>query len=144
MELKVLSEGRRDRLAPALAQAIRQAQKAAESCSPAATPLAWDEASSVWSVAYALDGAFPHPDLQEFLGVLDRVRGHETGWPPWWAPTRPEIAPYPYDGIIECWMRESRFDGHSDFWRGSPAGKLFLLRSYRKTSRAVSGPERHL
>jgi hypothetical protein len=89
-------------------------------------------AAGVWSVAYALDGTFPRPDLQELLGVLDRVRGHETGWPPWWVPTRPEIAPYPYDGIIECWMRETRFDGYSDFWRVSPEGKLFLLRSYQE------------
>jgi hypothetical protein len=40
VDLKVLPEGRRDRLLPLLAQAILQAQKAAESYSPPSTPLA--------------------------------------------------------------------------------------------------------
>lgn len=36
------------------------------------------------------------------------------------------------DGAIECWMRESRFERSSDFWRASPDGKLFLLRAYQE------------
>lgn len=41
-------------------------------------------ASGYWSVAYAFDGAYTQPDLQELRGVLDRAVGHEAGWPPWW------------------------------------------------------------
>lgn len=89
-------------------------------------------AAGVWSVAYALNGPFARLDLQELRGALDQVRGHETGWPPWWVPTRREIAPYPYNDTIECWMREARFDGSDDFWRASTDGKLFLLRSYQE------------
>jgi len=89
-------------------------------------------ARGVWSVAYSLDGTIPQLDLEDFREVLHRVRGHETGWPPWWVPTRREIAPYPNEGSIECWMRESYFDGHWDFWRASPEGKLFLLRTHRE------------
>lgn len=89
-------------------------------------------AHGTWSVSYALDGEFPRPDLPELRGMLSQVSGNETGWPPWWVPTRPGIAPHPYDGNIECWMRETYFNGSEDFWRASPEGNLFLLRSYQE------------
>jgi hypothetical protein len=89
-------------------------------------------AAGIWSAAYELNGSFARLDLKELRGVLDQVCGHETGWPPWWVPTRSEIAPYTYNDTIECWMREARFDGTSDFWRASPGGRLFLLRSYQE------------
>ena len=61
-------------------------------------------------------------------------------------PTRDEIAPYPYEGVVECWLRETRsdllfseprsdnfrFTAHSDFWRASPKGMMFLLRGYQE------------
>jgi hypothetical protein len=84
-------------------------------------------------------------DLNEFLEVLNKVRGHESGWPPWWVPNRNEIAPYPHDQLVECWLKDLRgdifgnyrsdvfrFTGHSDFWRASPKGKMFLLRGYQE------------
>jgi hypothetical protein len=101
-----------------------------------------------WYVAYSIKGVSSSMGLSEFLEVLKQVRGHETGWPPWWVPSREGIAPYPYDGLAECWLTELRSDsffgparsdvfrdsGHSDFWRASPKGMMFLLRGYQEDS----------
>jgi hypothetical protein len=93
-------------------------------------------AHGVWTASYVLQGDFVHPDQIELLDILRQVSGHETGWPPWWVPTRDGIGPYPINGIIECWIKESRFaDGaHSDFWRASPEGRLFLVRGHHEDS----------
>jgi len=102
----------------------------------------------IWYVAYAIREISSLIDRRRLLDVLREVRGHETGWPPWWIPSRKEIEPYPYDGVIECWLRELhspsifgptrsdvfRYSGHSDFWRASPKGMMFLLRGYEEDS----------
>jgi hypothetical protein len=101
----------------------------------------------IWYVAYTIKGVTSSMSLSEFLEVLNKVQGHETGWPPWWVPSRGEIAPYPYNGLVECWLRDLRgdifgparsdvfrFSGHSDFWRASPKGMMFLLRGYQEDS----------
>lgn len=102
----------------------------------------------IWYVAYSIRGISSSMALSEFLNVLRKTRGHETGWPPWWVPSREEIAPYPYNGVVECWLRELRspsifeptrsdvfqYSGHSDFWRASPKGMMFLLRGYEEDS----------
>ena len=56
----------------------------------------------VWSVSCKLAGSPQRPDLPQLLNLLAQVSGHETGWPPWRVPTRTEIAPYPFEGNIEC------------------------------------------
>ena len=88
----------------------------------------------VWSAAYCITGVIEQQDLSKFRDILQKVSGHETGWPPWWLPSRKEIEPYVYDGLIECWMVESYFGdaSHSDFWRASPEGIMFLLRGYQE------------
>jgi transcriptional regulator with XRE-family HTH domain len=91
-----------------------------------------------WSVAYTLRAPAVHPSLAEFNELLMQVAGHETGWPPWWYPTRDGIRPYPYEGLIECWLAEPGTDetfpdgGHSDLWRGDPSGRMFLIRGYQE------------
>ena len=75
-------------------------------------------------------------------GLPDVLRASQlrlTGWPPFWYPTRPGIAPYPVDGLVECWLGgdeqtppERRDAGHSDFWRLHPDGRAFLLRGYQE------------
>lgn len=87
-----------------------------------------------WDVSYAVAGQQKHPTMSEFLQIMRLVKGRESGWPPWWVPTRQDLKPYPYDGAIECWMKETVFErtSHSDFWRVSPCGHLFLVRGYQE------------
>jgi len=97
----------------------------------------------VWTVAYSIIGDFDPPTLSNFLEILKKVEGHETGWPPWWIPFRPEIKPYSYNGLIECWHAiGGRFKdaASSDFWRASPQGMMFLLRGYQEDSRSEFEP----
>jgi transcriptional regulator with XRE-family HTH domain len=91
----------------------------------------------VWTVAYSISGELTKPTLKDFLDILISVQGHETGWPPWWVPNRSEIKPYPYDGLVECWLMESydRQPDTSDFWRASPEGLMYLLRGYQEDSK---------
>ncbi len=113
--------------------------------------------NGVWSVSYAVappPGAMPLPRLLE---VLTEVAGSETGWPPWWVPTREGIRPYPHEDTIECWLAEPgapqpdpenwlrtalgpKDSAHADFWRASPAGQLFLARGYQEDGRQGSEP----
>jgi hypothetical protein len=87
-----------------------------------------------WTASYVIDAQIKEQGLGPFLEILRNVQGHETGWPVWWVPNRSEIAPYPNSGLIECWLKESSFAGpaHSDFWRASPKGMMFLLRGYQE------------
>ncbi len=69
------------------------------------------------------------------LEALRRGCVRHTGWPPFWVPTREEIAPYMYDGNVECWLDrdgEDRDPSTSDYWRASPEAQLFLLRGYQE------------
>ena len=92
--------------------------------------------AGIWFVAYLVSGDFRHPSRDELLGILRKIR-LGTGWDPWWVPTSPEIRPYPNDGVIECWLGEGvyRDAAHSDFWRASPEGIMFLLRGYEEDSK---------
>jgi hypothetical protein len=85
-----------------------------------------------WSVSYWIpDVTLP---LSELRNTLVAVEGRETGWPPWWVPTRKAVQPDVRDGAIECWFRDHamRNDRHPDFWRVEPELKLFLLRCYQE------------
>lgn len=88
--------------------------------------------SGTWSVSYWIpEATLP---LYELRDALVAVEGRETGWPPWWVPTREGIQPEIRDGAIECWFRDHamRNDRHPDFWRVEPELKLFLLRCYQE------------
>ncbi len=85
-----------------------------------------------WSVSYWIpEVTLPFGELRD---ALVAVEGRETGWPPWWVPTREDIQPKIQNGAIECWFRDDaiRNYGHSDFWRAEPELKLFLLRGYEE------------
>jgi len=85
-----------------------------------------------WSASYFAAG---RPlSLAELKEVLDSVRGHETGWPPWWVPTRAEIRPRIRDDGVDCWFKDNALNdpGHADFWRAEPSVRLFLLRGYQE------------
>lgn len=88
--------------------------------------------------AYELRGDLRRFAPAEFPDVLRRSVVRRTGWPPFWYPSRMEIAPYPIDGVVECWLGGDQSDdrrfndsAHSDFWRISPDGLAFLLRGYQ-------------
>lgn len=87
--------------------------------------------------AYEIDGVKRPTQSAKFPELLQRSVVRHTGWPPFWYPTRSELAPYPMDGSVECWLgREEKGAysdaAHSDFWRISPKGLAFLLRGYQE------------
>jgi len=86
-----------------------------------------------WYVGYLIDSDFERPNLSQLRETLRSIQGNETGWPAWLFLTSHSI-PYPYEETIECLILSERFsDGaHSDFWRASPDGKMFLLRGYQE------------
>ena len=91
-----------------------------------------------WTFSYLITGDLTIPDFSQLESVLKRVEGHETGWPVWWVPDLSYTVepPYPRNGILECWLKDARppDSAHSDFWRASPEGKMFLLRGYQEDS----------
>ncbi len=95
-----------------------------------------------WAASYKLHD-IEEKSLTEFNEVLKTVVGHETGWPVWWYPTRTQIAPYPFKNTIECWIHENKFkadSAHSDYWRASPEGLMFLLRGFQEDGFDVKPP----
>ncbi len=87
-----------------------------------------------WTASYAIEADINPPTLATFLDTLRKVQGHETGWPVWLILGGTETGPHPYNGLIECWIVKGRLGGpaHSDFWRASPSGMMFLLRGYQE------------
>jgi hypothetical protein len=87
----------------------------------------------VWTAAYLIDGHFDTPSLPDFQNVLQKAEHHGTGWPVWWvAPQGTPLSPYYAQNLLECWMKDCKDKdaAHSDFWRASPEGFMFLLRGY--------------
>lgn len=83
--------------------------------------------------------------VRTLLDALRQADRKYTGWPPFWVPTREEIAPYPFDGGVECWLvqpTESEFNdaAHSDFWRATVDARLYLRRGYQEDSADVLTP----
>ncbi len=78
------------------------------------------------------------PTLAELRRRIDEAaRVRHTGWPPFVSLDRAEFAPHVADGMIETWLgadveRQLRDPAHCDFWRASPAGRLFLQRGYQE------------
>jgi hypothetical protein len=88
-----------------------------------------------FAAAYQLAGTFPQIGMADLRDVADRSTVRHTGWPPFWVPTRQEIAPYISNGALECWLGRDgaeRDAAHADFWRLSPRGEAFLIRGYQE------------
>jgi transcriptional regulator with XRE-family HTH domain len=89
-----------------------------------------------YAVAYQLFSE--HLEPRAGTELLERLRTgviRHTGWPPFWVPTREGIAPYAYEGNIECWLGPNGHHedpAHSDFWRASSQGQFFLIRGYQE------------
>jgi hypothetical protein len=89
----------------------------------------------VVTYTYVLEGEFTRPSPQEMLSILEEVKGRETGWPMWVVfRGRDELAPRPANGTIESIFVDTVFEdpSHSDYWRASPDGLMFLLRGYEE------------
>jgi hypothetical protein len=95
-----------------------------------------------WSFAYAVEPA-PEPPvpLPALRRLMHEVVGRETGWPAWWWPSG-DGAPQVQGETIECWMAGGHFDdpAHSDFWRASEDGQLYLLRGYDEDAAQALSP----
>ena len=88
-----------------------------------------------YRVAAVVEGV--NLDIHRLREVVRRADLHLTGWPPWWWPTREGIRPYLQGNTIECHIAEqdNQADAaHSDFWRISASGELFLIRGYIEDS----------
>jgi transcriptional regulator with XRE-family HTH domain len=101
-----------------------------------------------YRIDYSLSGDLKRFELHQFLDLLPKAVPHHTGWPPFWVPTRPQIAPREVDGVIECWLapeetgieRMGEDPAHCDFWWAAPAGHMFLLRGYQEDGQETFPP----
>lgn len=89
--------------------------------------------------AYEISGERKNISLSQLPQIIGDSVVQHTGWPPFWVPTRKGIAPYAYDGAVECWIGgdpetppDARDPGHADFWRVHPEGLAFLIRGYQE------------
>ncbi|MCR4376539.1 MAG: helix-turn-helix domain-containing protein [Rhodospirillales bacterium] len=85
--------------------------------------------------------------VRELQGYLKNAASHKySGWPPFWLPTRPAIAPYPYENGVECWLGQPDAErvfgdaAHSDFWRASLDGRLYLRCGYQEDATDMVPP----
>ena len=90
-------------------------------------------ASGTWSVGYQLLGDINSIRLSELNQILRDIQGRETGWPVWLYLSS-HSTPYSHENTIESLIEPERSpDGaHSDFWRASPDGLMYLERGYQE------------
>ena len=92
-----------------------------------------------YNVAYEIIGESRQIAPAHLPETLRASVVNHTGWPPFWYPTRKGIVPYPFDGVVECWLGgdpdspvANREAAYSDFWRIHPEGLAFLLRGFQE------------
>ena len=85
-----------------------------------------------WTFAYSLLGDFERMDANRLAEVMHAAYRQITGWPVFMWLTRHEVRPVQREqGIIECHIVDhvaNDNSAHSDFWRASDSGRLFLRR----------------
>ena len=83
-------------------------------------------------------------DIPLLREAIIRADQNLTGWAPWWWPTRNGIKPYVHDeNTIECHIADRQLHAnaaHSDFWRASTTGQLFIVRGYPEDSLEARSP----
>ncbi|SOC37068.1 hypothetical protein SAMN05892877_103412 [Rhizobium subbaraonis] len=88
--------------------------------------------------SYEISGDRPSFTPAQMAHLLQKSVVRHTGWPPFWYPTRPEIAPYWMNDAMQCWLGDPTTStsftdaAHCDFWRISPDGLAFLMRGYQE------------
>lgn len=94
---------------------------------------------------YALEGELKDVELRKFHDILKKAEPRLTGWPVLWGSAPERFAPYEKDGVLECWLapgddRPVYEAAHCDFWRASPAGRMFLIRGYQEDTQETFPP----
>lgn len=110
--------------------------------SPGRFPDGW------YRIDYELEGDLKEISLTVLEDLLAQAKVPHTGWPMFWVPTRPEIAPREVDGNLECWIapegetevRALNDPAHCDFWRATSNGRMFLIRGYQEDSAETFPP----
>ncbi|MEO6103578.1 MAG: RNA-binding domain-containing protein [Pseudoxanthomonas sp.] len=92
-----------------------------------------------YTVAYEIIGERKPVTLAQLPDIIRTSTVRHTGWPPFWFPNRPGIAPHAIDGAVECWIGgdpdtnpAERDAAHADYWRIHPDGLAFLLRGFKE------------
>lgn len=92
-----------------------------------------------FTVAYEIIGQRKAVTLAQLPEIIRTSVVRHTGWPPFWMPTRPGIAPYAMDSSVECWIggdpetpAAERDAAHADYWRISVDGMAYLLRGFQE------------
>ena len=98
---------------------------------------------------YCIEGDLKSPGLKELADILGKSVISHTGWPLFLIPRQSEMATREVDGAIECWLgsdeaastnRFFRDAAHSDFWRATPQGRLFVIRGYQEDAQETFPP----
>jgi hypothetical protein len=83
-----------------------------------------------YAVSFTLAGT-EGPSLKQLADWMRGDRPQYTGWPPFWWPTRSEIAPRVIDqDTYECLHDGTGFSGAVERWRASTTGLFTIVRAY--------------
>jgi len=90
-----------------------------------------------YSMCFEMTGVEPAANFAELQRRMDEARRvKHTGWGPFVALTRDDLAPRVVDDAIQVWLgdpqpeRIERTSDHCDFWRATRSGLLYLQRGY--------------
>ena len=93
-----------------------------------------------YEAGFSLDNVKPLRSLSEVNDRLRKARSMSlTGWSPFLELSTPAWAPYPHENHVEAWVGRPDAEkpkdesaGHSDYWRVSRDGKLYMIRGYQE------------
>lgn len=96
-----------------------------------------------YTITYCLNELTTDVEVSTLLEALRAAEGPETGWPMWLTGGNQDLRPYPFDGVVECWLGAGTMfadAAHSDFWRASRDGLLYIRRGYEEDSTSQLEP----
>jgi transcriptional regulator with XRE-family HTH domain len=76
-----------------------------------------------YSFDYEVAGPIARLSQKRLVEILEKSVVRYSGWPPFWVPARPELAPVFAEDGVECWLGNPKADrvfddaAHSDYWR---------------------------
>jgi transcriptional regulator with XRE-family HTH domain len=99
-----------------------------------------------YSFDYEVAGPIARLSSKQLVEILEKSVVRYSGWPAFWVPAKPELAPVPVEDGVECWLGNPRADrvfddaAHSDYWRASTEGRFYLQRGYQEDGADVLQP----